>query len=94
MLEMAPAFAERVRGATREARFAGTAVPNYLPARRPRAPPPDLRQLLAAARAATGRRWTASPRVIDGVTSPADHFSEENAGRILAQAAYASGRGG
>lgn len=27
--EMAPAFAERIRGATREARFAGTAVPNF-----------------------------------------------------------------
>jgi 2-polyprenyl-6-methoxyphenol hydroxylase-like FAD-dependent oxidoreductase len=29
MLEMAPSFAERVRGATRQARFVGTAVPNY-----------------------------------------------------------------
>jgi 2-polyprenyl-6-methoxyphenol hydroxylase-like FAD-dependent oxidoreductase len=29
MLDMAPAFAERIRAATREARFAGAAVPNY-----------------------------------------------------------------
>lgn len=29
MLEMVPAFADRVRAATREARFVGTAVPNY-----------------------------------------------------------------
>lgn len=29
MLEMAPSFAERLRAAKREARFAGTAVPNY-----------------------------------------------------------------
>ena len=35
-LEMAPAFAERTRGATREAPFAGTAVPNYF--RRPYGP--------------------------------------------------------
>ena len=35
-LEMAPSFAERVRGATREARYAGTAVPNYF--RRPYGP--------------------------------------------------------
>jgi 2-polyprenyl-6-methoxyphenol hydroxylase-like FAD-dependent oxidoreductase len=32
-LDLAPAFAERVRGARREARFAGAAVPNYF--RRP-----------------------------------------------------------
>ncbi len=30
MFEQAPGFAERVRGARREARFAGAAVPNYL----------------------------------------------------------------
>jgi 2-polyprenyl-6-methoxyphenol hydroxylase-like FAD-dependent oxidoreductase len=36
MLEMAPAFAERVRVATREERFVGTAVPNYF--RRPYGP--------------------------------------------------------
>jgi 2-polyprenyl-6-methoxyphenol hydroxylase-like FAD-dependent oxidoreductase len=36
MLELAPAFAERVAGATREARFVGTAVPNYF--RRPYGP--------------------------------------------------------
>jgi 2-polyprenyl-6-methoxyphenol hydroxylase-like FAD-dependent oxidoreductase len=29
MLELAPAFADRVRAATREARFVGAAVPNY-----------------------------------------------------------------
>ncbi len=29
MLELAPEFAERVRGAKREARFSGTAVPNF-----------------------------------------------------------------
>lgn len=29
MLELAPTFAERVRAATREARFVGTAVPNF-----------------------------------------------------------------
>jgi flavin-dependent dehydrogenase len=28
-IELAPAFADRLRGATREARFAGAAVPNY-----------------------------------------------------------------
>jgi flavin-dependent dehydrogenase len=33
MFEQAPAFAERIQGAHREARFAGTAVPNYF--RRP-----------------------------------------------------------
>ena len=31
MFDLAPAFAERIRGATREARFAGTAVPELLP---------------------------------------------------------------
>ena len=36
MLELAPAFAERVRAATREERFVGTAVPNYF--RRPYGP--------------------------------------------------------
>jgi 2-polyprenyl-6-methoxyphenol hydroxylase-like FAD-dependent oxidoreductase len=36
MLEMAPGFAERVRAATREERFVGTAVPNYF--RRPYGP--------------------------------------------------------
>jgi 2-polyprenyl-6-methoxyphenol hydroxylase-like FAD-dependent oxidoreductase len=36
MLEMVPAFAERVRAATREARFVGTAVPNYF--RKPHGP--------------------------------------------------------
>jgi flavin-dependent dehydrogenase len=36
MFEQAPEFAERIRGAKREARFAGTAVPNYF--RRPFGP--------------------------------------------------------
>lgn len=36
MLELAPPFAERVRAATREARFVGTAVPNYF--RKPSGP--------------------------------------------------------
>ncbi len=35
-LDLAPEFAERMRGAKREARFAGTAVPNYF--RRPYGP--------------------------------------------------------
>jgi 2-polyprenyl-6-methoxyphenol hydroxylase-like FAD-dependent oxidoreductase len=35
-IELAPAFADRLRGAKREARFAGTAVPNYF--RRPFGP--------------------------------------------------------
>jgi hypothetical protein len=33
-------------------------------------------------------------RVIAGVTSPAEFFSERSVGRILAQAAYASDRSG
>ena len=36
MLELAPAFADRIRAATREARFVGTAVPNYF--RKPSGP--------------------------------------------------------
>jgi 2-polyprenyl-6-methoxyphenol hydroxylase-like FAD-dependent oxidoreductase len=36
MLELAPAFADRIRAARREARFVGTAVPNYF--RRPSGP--------------------------------------------------------
>ena len=35
-LDLAPEFAERIRGAKREARFAGTAVPNFF--RRPYGP--------------------------------------------------------
>ena len=35
-LDLVPEFAERIRGATREARFAGTAVPNFF--RRPYGP--------------------------------------------------------
>ena len=156
-LELAPAFAERVRAATREARFVGTAVPNYFrkpygpgwalvgdagynkdfitaqgiqrrasatpscapprwtrrsPARarsttrwaatRPRAtstscrctsspaelatlepPPPELQQLLAAVHG-NQEAMDGFARVNAGVTSPAEFFSEENVGRILA----------
>jgi flavin-dependent dehydrogenase len=56
-------------------------------------PPPDLEQLLAAARG-NQEAMDGFARVIAGVTSPAEFFSEENVGRILAQAAYASGRSG
>jgi flavin-dependent dehydrogenase len=157
-LEMAPAFAERVRGASREARFAGTAVPNYF--RKPygpgwalvgdagynkdfitghgmhdafrdaelcataldesfsggrpfaeamgayqstrdaqvlpmyeltcqlatlEPPPPEMQQLLGAVH---GNREAMDgfARVMAGVTSPAVFFSEENVGRIMAQA--------
>jgi 2-polyprenyl-6-methoxyphenol hydroxylase-like FAD-dependent oxidoreductase len=159
MLELAPAFADRVRAATREERFVGAAVPGYFRTpygpgwalvgdagynkdfitaqgihdafldaelcaaaldralsglstfdeamdeyrsvrdRRVGAmyeltadfasldpPPPDLRQLLAA----VSRSEDASDgfaRVLAGVTSPAEFFSEENAGRILSAAA-------
>ena len=158
MLEMAPAFAERVRAGRREARFVGTAVPNYF--RRPygpgwalvgdagynkdfitaqgmhdafrdaelcataldealtgarsfedamadyqrtrdrqvlpmyeltcelatlEPPPPELQQLLGAAH---GNReaMDAFARMMAGVTSPAEFFSEQNVGRILANA--------
>ena len=166
MLEMAPAFAERVHGATRQARFVGAAVPNYF--RTPYGPgwalvgdagynkdfitaqgmhdafrdaelcataldeafsgarpfdaamgayqatrdrqvlpmyelttqlatlepsPPDLQQLLAAAHG-NQEAMDGFARVIAGVTSPAEFFSERSVGRILAQAAYASDRSG
>ena len=156
MLEMAPAFAERVRAATREARYVGTAVPNYF--RRPygpgwalvgdagynkdfitaqgmhdafrdaelcataldeafsgasafetamgryqatrdqqvpplyelttqlatlEPPPPELQHLLAAAHG-NQQAMDGFVRVFAGVTSPAEYFSEENVGRILA----------
>jgi flavin-dependent dehydrogenase len=158
-LELAPAFAERVRAATREERFVGAAVPGYfrtpygpgwalvgdagynkdfitaqgihdafldaelcagaldraLSGLRPfeeamgeyrsirdrrvgamyeltadfaslDPPPSDLQQLLAA----VSRSEDASDgfaRVLAGVTSPAEFFSEENAARVLAAAA-------
>ena len=156
MFELAPAFAERIRGATREARFVGTAVPNYF--RKPYGPgwvlvgdagynkdfitaqgmhdafrdaelcaaaldqafsgarpfevamggyqatrdaqvlpmyeltcefatlappPPELQQLLGAVHG-NQEAMDAFARVIAGVTSPAEFFSEENVGRVLA----------
>jgi flavin-dependent dehydrogenase len=48
--------------------------------------PPDLQQLLAAA-SRTQEAMDGFARVIAGVTSPAEFFSQENAGRILAAAA-------
>jgi 2-polyprenyl-6-methoxyphenol hydroxylase-like FAD-dependent oxidoreductase len=161
MLEVAPSFAERVRAATREARFVGTAVPNYF--RKPygagwalvgdagynkdfitaqgmhdafrdaelcatalddrfsgarsfeaamgvyhsardqqvlpmyelttqlatlEPPPPELQQLLGAAHG-NQEAMDGFARVIAGVTSPADYFSEPSVGRILSQAATA-----
>ena len=158
MLELAPAFAERVRAATREARFVGTAVPNYF--RKPygpgwalvgdagynkdfitghgihdafrdaelcataldesfsgarpfevamgeyqstrdeqvlpmyeltteiatlEPPPPEMQQVLGAVHG-NQDAMDGFARVMAGVTSPADFFSEENAGRILAAA--------
>jgi 2-polyprenyl-6-methoxyphenol hydroxylase-like FAD-dependent oxidoreductase len=158
MLELAPPFAERVRAAKREARFVGTAVPNYF--RKPygpgwalvgdagynkdfitaqgmhdafrdaelcataldetfsdgipfdaameryqstrdqhvlpmyefttqlatlEPPPPELQQLLAAMH---GNREAMDgfARVIAGVISPAEFFSEQNIGRITSKA--------
>jgi 2-polyprenyl-6-methoxyphenol hydroxylase-like FAD-dependent oxidoreductase len=48
-------------------------------------PPPELQRLLQAA---AGNQWAMDgfARVNAGVTSPAEFFSEENAGRILAAA--------
>jgi 2-polyprenyl-6-methoxyphenol hydroxylase-like FAD-dependent oxidoreductase len=158
MLELAPAFAERLRAATRQARFVGTAVPNYF--RRPygpgwalvgdagynkdfitaqgmhdafrdaelcataldqafsgarpfeaamadyqstrdrqvlpmyeltcelatlEPPPPELQQLLGAAHG-NQEAMDAFARMMAGVTSPAEFFSEQNVGRILANA--------
>jgi flavin-dependent dehydrogenase len=156
MLELAPPFAERVRAATREARFVGTAVSNYF--RKPygpgwalvgdagynkdfitaqgihdafraaelcataldetfssarsfevamdeyqstrdehvlpmyefttqlatlEPPPPELEQLLGAVHG-NQDAMDGFARVNAGVTSPAEFFSEENIGRILA----------
>jgi 2-polyprenyl-6-methoxyphenol hydroxylase-like FAD-dependent oxidoreductase len=161
MLEMAPPFADRVRAATRQDRFVGTAVPNYF--RRPygpgwalvgdagynkdfitaqgmhdafrdaelcatalddtftgarpfdaamgtyqstrdqqvlpmyelttefatlEPPPPDLQQLLGAVHG-NQEAMDGFARVMAGVTSPAEFFSEQNVGRILTQAAAA-----
>ena len=158
MLELAPAFAERLRAATRQARFVGTAVPNYF--RKPygpgwalvgdagynkdfitaqgmhdafrdaelcataldqafsgarpfeaamadyqstrdrqvlpmyeltcelatlEPPPPELQQLLGAAHG-NQEAMDAFARMMAGVTSPAEFFSEQNVGRILANA--------
>ena len=158
MLELAPAFADRVRAARREARLVGTAVPNYF--RKPfgpgwalvgdagynkdfitaqgmhdafrdaelcataldetfsdvrpfdvamghyqatrdaqvlpmyefttqfatlEPPPPELQQLLGAVYG-NQEAMDGFARVIAGVTSPAQFFSEENVGQILAGA--------
>jgi 2-polyprenyl-6-methoxyphenol hydroxylase-like FAD-dependent oxidoreductase len=158
MLELAPDFAERVHAATREARFVGTAVPNYF--RRPygpgwalvgdagynkdfvtaqgmhdafrdaelcavaldqtftgarpfdvamgeyrstrdeqvlpmyelttqfatlEPPPPEQQQLLAAMHG-NQDAMDGFARVLAGVTSPAEFFSDDNVGRILATA--------
>jgi 2-polyprenyl-6-methoxyphenol hydroxylase-like FAD-dependent oxidoreductase len=158
-LDTAPEFAERVRGAKREERFVGAAVPGYF--RRPYGPgwilvgdagynkdyitaqgisdafldaeacagaldqafsgsrpfdeamedvtssrdarvkamyeltadfaslepaSPELQQLLAAV-SRSQEAMDGFARVLAGVTSPADFFSDENAGRILAAAA-------
>jgi 2-polyprenyl-6-methoxyphenol hydroxylase-like FAD-dependent oxidoreductase len=49
-------------------------------------PPPELQQLLAAV-SRTEEAMDGFARVLGGVTSPAEFFSDENAGRILAAAA-------
>ena len=157
-LELVPPFADRLRAATREARFVGTAVPNYF--RKPfgpgwalvgdagynkdfitaqgihdafrdaelcataldetfsgsrpfdtameeyqstrdhhvlpmyefttqlatlEPPPPDLQQLLKAVHG-NQEAMDGFARVNAGVLSPADFFSEENVGRIIATA--------
>jgi 2-polyprenyl-6-methoxyphenol hydroxylase-like FAD-dependent oxidoreductase len=158
MLEMAPPFADRVRAATREARFVGAAVPNFF--RKPygpgwvlvgdagynkdyitaqgmhdafrdaelcaaaldqwfsgarafdaamgdyqstrdrqvlpmyelttqlatlQPPPPELQRLLAAVHG-NQDAMDGFARVVAGVTSPAEFFSEEHVGRVLAAA--------
>ena len=127
MLELAPQFADRVRAATREARYVGTAVLNYF--RKPygpgwalvgdagylkdfitghgihdafrdaelttqlatlEPPPPELQQLLAAVHG-NQEAMDGFARVIAGVTSPAEFFSEENVGQILATRNYRMG---
>ena len=157
-LELVPPFADRLRAATREARFVGTAVPNYV--RKPygpgwalvgdagynkdfitaqgihdafrdaelcataldqtfsgassfdvamdnyqsvrdqhvmpmyeftthlatlEPPPPDLQQLLGAVHG-NQEAMDGFARVNAGVTSPAEFFSDENVGRIFANA--------
>ena len=158
MLELAPEFAERVHAATREARFVGTAVPNWF--RKPYGPgwalvgdagynkdfitgqgmhdafrdaelcvealdqafgggrqfeaamgdyqatrdrqvlpmyelttefatlepPPPEQQQFFAAMHGNQAAMDGFARVLGGVTSPAEFFSEENIGRILAAA--------
>jgi 2-polyprenyl-6-methoxyphenol hydroxylase-like FAD-dependent oxidoreductase len=161
-LELAPAFTERIRAATREARFMGTAVPNYF--RKPygpgwalvgdagynkdfitaqgmhdafrdaelcataldeafsgasafatamgvyqatrdtqvlpmyelttqlatlEPPPPDLQRLLGAIYGHQ-EAMDGFARVIAGVTSPAEFFSEDNVRRITVQAGAAA----
>jgi 2-polyprenyl-6-methoxyphenol hydroxylase-like FAD-dependent oxidoreductase len=161
-LELAPAFTERIRAATREARFMGTAVPNYF--RKPygpgwalvgdagynkdfitaqgmhdafrdaelcataldeafsgasafatamgayqatrdtqvlpmyelttqlatlEPPPPDLQRLLGAIHGHQ-EAMDGFARVIAGVTSPAEFFSEDNVRRITVQAGAAA----
>jgi len=158
MLEMAPAFADRVRAGRREERFVGTAVPNWF--RRPygpgwalvgdagynkdfitaqgmhdafrdaelcataldeafsgarpfdqamadyqatrdrqvlpmyeltcqlatlEPPPPELQQLLGAVHG-NQEAMDAFARMMAGVTSPAEFFSEQHVGRIMANA--------
>ena len=50
-----------------------------------RAAPPELQRLLAAAHG-NQEAMDAFARVMAGVTSPAEFFSEQNVGRILANA--------
>jgi 2-polyprenyl-6-methoxyphenol hydroxylase-like FAD-dependent oxidoreductase len=122
-LKRAPAFADRVRAATREDRFLGTAVPNFF--RKPFGPgwalvgdagynrdfltaqgisdafrdadrcaealcewlsgppPPDMQQLLAAVHG-NQEAMDGFVRVIAGVVSPAEFYSEQNVARIFA----------
>jgi 2-polyprenyl-6-methoxyphenol hydroxylase-like FAD-dependent oxidoreductase len=158
MFDLAPEFAERIRGAKREARFAGTAVPGFF--RRPfgpgwalvgdagynkdfitaqgmqdafrdaelcaaalhdsfsgarafdeamaayqaardshvmpmyeftaqlaslEPPPPEMQQLLGAVHG-NQDAMDGFARVVAGITSPAEFFSDENVGRIFAAA--------
>jgi hypothetical protein len=52
-------------------------------------PPPHLQHLLAAAHG-NQEAMNGFARVIAGVTSPAEYFSEENVGRITSQAGAAA----
>ena len=49
-------------------------------------PPPEMQQLLSAV-SRSQEAMDGFARVTAGVTSPAEFFSDENAGRILAAAA-------